>query len=106
MRYGLAMSGLEQRVRNSEDREVRKPPMIKNPMTVDEIRKLPASVPFPLACRALNIGRTLGYQLAKTGEFPVKVFPVGKDKYKVPRSAILQKLGIRDYDEMQRESAA
>lgn len=79
--------------------------MIKNPMTVDEIRALPASVPFPLACRALNIGRTLGYQLAKSGQFPVAVFPVGKEKYKVPRSAILQKLGIRDYDEM-REPAA
>jgi hypothetical protein len=78
--------------------------MIKNPMSVAEIRALPASVPFPLACRALNIGRTLGYELAKAGEFPVKVIPVGK-KFKVPRSAIFKELGIIDLEDT-REPAA
>ena len=79
--------------------------MIKTPMSVTEIRALPASVPFPLACRALNIGRTKGYQLAKAGNFPVPLVPVGKEKYRVPRSAILEVLGIRDFEDGQVHAA-
>jgi hypothetical protein len=79
--------------------------MIKTPMSVTEIRGLPASVPFPLACRALNIGRTKGYQLAKTGNFPVRLIPVGREKYRVPRSAILEELGIRDFEDRQEPAA-
>ena len=70
--------------------------MISNPMTVDEIRALPAAVPLKLACRALNIGVTKGYELARKGEFPVQLLPVGNAKYRAPKSAILDHLGILD----------
>jgi len=70
--------------------------MIKNPMTIDELRALPASVPLALACRALNIGVTKGYGLARRGEFPVRLLPVGNAKYRAPKSAILEYLGVSE----------
>ena len=70
--------------------------MIKDPMTIDEIRGLPASVPLALACRALGIGLTKGYALAKRGKFPVRLLPVGNAKYRAPKSAILEYLGISE----------
>ena len=41
-------------------------------MSTAEIYDLPASVDLPVACAALGIGRTLGYQLAKADEFPCR----------------------------------
>lgn len=78
--------------------------MIKTPMSVTEIRGLPASVPFRLACRALNIGKTKGYQLARSQDFPVPVIPVG-NSFRVPRAAILEKLGILDFEDRQEPAA-
>jgi len=49
-----------------------------------------------LACRALSIGVTKGYQLAREGEFPVPLKPVGNSKYRAPKTAILAYLGIED----------
>ena len=70
--------------------------MIGNPMGVDELRALPAAVPLKLACRALGIGTTKGYELARAGEFPVELRPVGNSKYRAPRSAILAYLGVSE----------
>lgn len=70
--------------------------MIRNPMTVEELRALPASVPLALACRALNIGVTKGYGLARRNEFPVRLLPVGNAKYRAPKSAILEYLGVSE----------
>jgi hypothetical protein len=70
--------------------------MIKNPMTIEELRALPASVPLALACRALNIGVTKGYELARRDEFPVRLLPVGNAKYRAPKSAILEYLGVSE----------
>jgi len=70
--------------------------MIKDPMTIEELRALPASVPLALACRALNIGTTKGYGLARRGEFPVVLRPVGNAKYRAPKSAILEYLGVSE----------
>jgi hypothetical protein len=71
-------------------------PVIADKMTIDEVLALPAAVPLALACRALNIGVTKGYQLARKGEFPVPLRPVGNAKYRVPKTAILDYLGIED----------
>lgn len=79
--------------------------MIKDPMSVEELRALPASVPLKLACRALGIGITKGYDLAKRGEFPVPLFPVGNSKYHAPRSAILRHIGVLDEPERKRDAA-
>jgi hypothetical protein len=70
--------------------------MIRNPMTVEELRAMPASVPLAMACRALNIGTTKGYGLARRGEFPVRLLPVGNAKYRAPKSAILEYLGVSE----------
>lgn len=70
--------------------------MIRNPMSVDELRALPAAVPLAQACRALGIGHTKGYDLARKGEFPVRLLPVGNAKYRAPRSAILEYLGVSE----------
>lgn len=63
-------------------------------MSVEELRALPAAVPLALACRALAIGTTKGYGLAREGEFPVPLQPVGNSKYRAPKTAILAYLGV------------
>lgn len=35
------------------------------------------------ACRQLGIGRTLGYELARSGSFPCRILKIGK-VYRVP----------------------
>jgi hypothetical protein len=72
------------------DLEVRK--MIQ-PLTEAELLALPASVDLPTAGRAFGVGRTKAYELARAGQFPVKVVPVGP-KFRVPKRAILDALGI------------
>lgn len=36
------------------------------------------TVDLPVACAALGIGRTLGYELVRRGEFPVRVVRMGR----------------------------
>jgi hypothetical protein len=79
--------------------------MISNPMTVDELRGMPPAVPLKLACRALSIGTTKGYELARKGEFPVTLRPVGGSKYRAARSEILAYLGVSETAPV-RETAA
>ena len=71
-------------------------PVIADKMTIEEVLALPAAVPLALACRALNIGVTKGYRLAREGGFPVPLKPVGNAKYRAPKTAILKYLGIQD----------
>lgn len=68
--------------------------MISNPLSLDEVRALPAAVPLALACRALSLGKTKGYDLARAGEFPIPLQPVGNAKYRAPKTAILAYLGV------------
>lgn len=70
--------------------------MIQNPMSIEEIRAMPASVPLAMACRALNMGVTKGYGLARRDKFPVRLLPAGNSKYRAPKSAILEYLGISE----------
>lgn len=62
-------------------------------MTRDELLALPATVDLVTAARALGIGRTTCYQLARAGELPVPVLRLGV-RYRVPTSALLTALGI------------
>ena len=62
-------------------------------MTEAELLALPAAVDLATAGRALGIGRTKAFELARTGQFPVKVLHVGQ-KFRVPRTAILEALDI------------
>lgn len=69
------------------------------PMSPAELHAIPVSVNLPTAGRAFGMGRTRAFELAKAGEFPCRVIKVG-NKYRVPRSAIFEALGIEDAETM------
>lgn len=64
-------------------------------MTQAELEALPTSFDLMEACRAYGIGRTLGYDLAKRGEFPCRVLKIG-NRYRVTRADLLRSLGISE----------
>lgn len=66
-------------------------------MSRQELLALPVSVDLVTAGRALGMGRTVAYELARQGEFPVRVLRLG-NKYRVPTADLLDVLGIRDED--------
>lgn len=61
-------------------------------MTRDDLMALPVSVDIVIAGRALGVGRTLAYDMAKRGEFPVRVLKLG-NRYRVARADLLRFLG-------------
>jgi hypothetical protein len=63
-------------------------------MTRAELGALPPTVDLVTASRALGIGRTKAYELAKDGEFPVKVLRLGS-AYRVVTSDLHEVLGIK-----------
>lgn len=67
--------------------------MIQSEMALSELLALPVSVDLVTAGRAFGLGRTKAFELAKAGEFPCRVLRVGV-RYRVPRSAIFEALGI------------
>lgn len=62
-------------------------------MTPAEVLDLPAVVDVPTAAKALSIGTSLAYELAKTDSFPCPVLRLGR-LYRVPRAGLLEALGI------------
>lgn len=64
-------------------------------MTRAELLSLPVTVDLPLAARAVGMGRTLAYDMAKRGEFPVRVLKLG-NRYRVARADLLRYLGEVD----------
>ncbi len=66
--------------------------MAKRAMTSAELDNLPVAFELIVACRAFGISRTLGYGLAKSGEFPCRVLRVGKS-YRVTKADLLLALG-------------
>ena len=63
--------------------------------TVDAVRGLGATVDVETAGAILGIGRSKSYELAKAGEFPVRVLRIGR-RYLVPTPGILALLGIAE----------
>jgi hypothetical protein len=61
--------------------------------TATEVRALPVVVDLPTAASALGIGRTVAYELARTGRFPTPVIRVG-NQIKVPTAHLLVLLGL------------
>ncbi|GLW98903.1 helix-turn-helix domain-containing protein [Microtetraspora sp. NBRC 16547] len=61
--------------------------------TLAELHDLPATVDLLTAARALGLGRTKAYELAKKGEFPCRVIRVGV-AYLVPTAELLKLLGV------------
>jgi hypothetical protein len=62
-------------------------------LTAAEIRALSAVVDLVTAGRALGMGRTKSYELARTGRFPCPVLRVGRS-YLVPTAGLLTLLGL------------
>jgi hypothetical protein len=48
-------------------------------MQKEELLALPVTVDLVTAGRAFGLGRTRSYELARAGEFPCRVIPVGKN---------------------------
>ena len=62
-------------------------------LTLAQLADLPASVSLLEAARALGIGRTSAYQLARDGQFPCPLIKVGV-LYRVPTAGLLRLLGL------------
>jgi len=66
---------------------------MKNGMTLAELLAMPVMVDIGTAARALGLGRSTGYELARRDEFPCRVLHVG-NSYRVPTAELLRILGI------------
>lgn len=62
------------------------------PLTVAQLRELPATIDLMTAAKALGLGRTKAYELAKHDEFPCRLLRIG-DNYRVPTAGLLRLLG-------------
>lgn len=58
-----------------------------------ELLRLPAAIDLDSANRAIGLGRSKGYELARLGEYPCRVLRLGK-KYRVITADLLRLLGI------------
>ncbi|WP_030546367.1 hypothetical protein [Streptomyces albus] len=62
-------------------------------MTREELLALPAAVDLDTGNRALGLGRSKGYELAKRGQYPCKVLRLGK-AYRVVTADLLNLLRL------------
>ncbi|MGW8374240.1 integrase [Streptomyces sp. ODS28] len=62
-------------------------------MTHEELLALPVAFGLDVANRALGMGRTTGYALAKRDAYPVRVLRLGR-QYRVTRYDLLRYLGL------------
>lgn len=62
-------------------------------MTREELLALPVAVDLDTANKALTIGRSTGYALAKRGEYPVSVLKLG-NAYRVVTAELHRILGV------------
>ena len=62
------------------------------PVTISQLRAS-ATVDLMTAARALGLGRTKAYELAKQDRFPCRVIRIG-DTYRVPTAGLLELLGV------------
>lgn len=61
-------------------------------MTHAELLSLPVSFDLMVAARALGMGRSTAYDLAKRDEFPVRTLRVG-NRYRITRADLMRFLG-------------
>ncbi|KOU46908.1 hypothetical protein [Streptomyces sp. WM6378] len=62
-------------------------------MSREELLALPAAVDLETGNRALRLGRSKGYELAKRGLYPCKVLRLG-NAYRVVTADLLDLLGL------------
>lgn len=61
--------------------------------TREELLALPAIVDISTAAKAMKLGRSTAYELARRDEFPCRIIRVG-GSYRVPTAELLRLLGI------------
>jgi hypothetical protein len=64
-------------------------------MTREEVLALPVTVDLLTTAKALGIGRSMAYELAQRGEYPLPLYRVGQ-RYRATRADLLATLGIQD----------
>ncbi|PRY43291.1 hypothetical protein CLV43_10331 [Umezawaea tangerina] len=64
-------------------------------MTRDEVLALPATVDLVTGGRALGMGETKTRELARAGQFPVRLLRVG-NRYRVVTAELIALLGISE----------
>jgi len=62
------------------------------PVTITHLRST-ATVDLMTAARALGLGRTKAYELARRDQFPCRVIRIG-DTYRIPTAGLLELLGV------------
>ncbi|WP_432195914.1 hypothetical protein [Streptomyces sp. bgisy027] len=62
-------------------------------MSREELLELPAAVDLETGNRALGLGRSKGYELAKRGQYPCRVLRLGS-AYRVVTADLLALLGL------------
>ena len=67
--------------------------MMTNGLTLGELSSLPATIDLVTAARALGIGRTKAYELARADDFPCGLRRIG-GTYRVITADLLRYLGI------------
>ncbi len=67
--------------------------MVTQALTLAEVAGLPSVTDLVTAGRALGIGRTKAYDLARAGQFPCPVIRVGSS-WLVPTAGLLVVLGL------------
>jgi hypothetical protein len=67
--------------------------VVTRPLTLTEIADLPAVTDLVTAGRALGLGRTKAYELARAGQFPCPLIRAGKT-WMVPTAGLLALLGL------------
>jgi excisionase family DNA binding protein len=65
------------------------------PMTREELATLPITTTIETAARALGLGRTRAYELARQGRFPCKVIRIGTS-YRVVTADLRDLLAVHD----------
>lgn len=64
-------------------------------MSVREVLALPVAISLDDANRALGLGRSNGYAMARSGDYPLPLLRLGR-KYRCKRSDLLRLLDISD----------
>lgn len=62
-------------------------------MSQEELLRLPAAVDLETANRALGLGRSKGYELAKRGQYPCRLLRLGS-AYRVVTAELRVLLGV------------
>ncbi len=65
------------------------------PLSLDEVRALPAAVDLVTAGRAFGLGRTKAHEMTRAGTFPTRVMRLG-NTYRVAKADLLRALGETD----------